>query len=722
LSKELTFQIGKITTSATAGVWSTAFEFAPPSSSDRASRGVLFAVTSISASEKFDAALAGQQVVTALQESYYTQTTGGILPALERAVEAAHERLVTLVFSGEGGEEAVDFNLAVGVLWGSVFYLAQLGDARAVIYRGGELKLIGHRDGKATGDLSAPGKPDVRVASGLLEVGDKILLGTPRFFDLTPAAELGAIIGASTADGAVAKLADRVASEPAAAALALTLGLEGTPEPTKEALILAEPAPVSEAAEEVALSETESPQVSDSEPVPSGVEMIQEEEVVYPNEPEAPTEELSKQVSQDWHKYSRGMLHWAKRVRGLLMPALFSLKSTVQDSGLRPGLTKILRRAWEALGAPRTAMEGVAEARNRRTLLVLAGVLLFILILGAAFTSLTRGDSGKKDRFNQLISTAQAQYDEAQATATVNRAHAKDLLLSAEGELKEADALKIDQGKVNDLRSKVDGLLESVNQVFRVNPKTFYDLTSLSAGAAGIDLAGGTNMLYVLDPSGGLYQLDLGSKVGTVLSKDVALSKGQNLVLVGNFLYSYVPSQGIFGYDLKTSKFVQTSKADSAWGRLVDFASYSGNVYALDGGNNQIWRYTPISAAQFGPSTQWVKEDTNLQNATGIGVDGFVWVSQGNDLWRFSGGKRDSFLVQEVSPALSNIKEIYATPDTKNVYILEAGRVVVVGKDGTYQAQYLSDKFQRASSLVVDEAGSKAYILAEKEIVLLELR
>lgn len=723
MTKELTFQTGKITSDPKEGMWSAAFEFAPPSVSEKASRGVLTAAASISASEKFDATLAGHQILSALQESYYSQTTGGILPALERAVTAAHQRLVTLVFSGAGGEEAVDFNLVVGVLWGSVFYLAQLGEARAVILRGGELKLIGHRTGAEDGDLTVDEKPDIRTASGLLEVGDKIVLATPKFYDLVPAPELSRIMEKGGGEYIAGQLQEKHPDEPTVAGLVLTIGVEGGPVPTDEALIATEPAaevksevaedvPDEVAAEVTAVEEGKAPEV-----------LTEPEEETPAETPEPAPAELSTAVAKDVDKLTDSAKGIFSGIFGLAGGVAHQGRRLAAGSNIPKLIKEILATVWDSLGKPRTAVEGVTEARNRRTLLVLAVVLLVVLLAGIGINSLTRGDTTKKDRFNNLVAAAQAQYDEASATASLNSDQAKSLLVSANERLNEADSLDVDDARVNSLRGQIGTLLEEVNQVYRVDPQTFFDVSTLRTGATGADLAGSKDTLYVLDPTGGLYQLTVADRTGTVLSSDLTLSSGQSLTQIGTNLYVYIPGQGVYGYNLTTKRLSQAARDDAAWGRITDWGAYTTNLYALDAGNSQIWRYTPASAAQLGTATVWMDDDeANLQSATAVAVDGSVWVGQVGDLLKFSRGTKEPFLLQDVIPALTNIKAVYATADTDNIYLLEPGRLVVTDKDGAYLAQYTSDKLQNATSLLVDEAGKKAYILAEKEIFLLELR
>jgi homoserine trans-succinylase len=66
---------------------------------------------------------------------------------------------------------------------------------------------------------------------------------------------------------------------------------------------------------------------------------------------------------------------------------------------------------------------------------------------------------------------------------------------------------------------------------------------------------------------------------------------------------------------------------------------------------------------------------------------------------------------------LNNLK-IFTQEDDTDLYILDSNnqRIVVVGKDGEYKAQYQNEKFARATDFVVDVKGGKAWVLIENGI------
>jgi hypothetical protein len=674
MEKNLKFQVGKVSSKAREGSFATSFEIVPDDS-EEASRGILLATVVIAASEKFDAEAAARQVLEGLRENYYSQTSGGILLALEKAVTAAHQRLLTIVFSG-GAENAVDFDLSAGVLWGSVFYLAQLGNGEAVIKRGGKLRQIGRNKGSVK-DLTASDSPDVRTASGLLQEDDVVALGTPRFFEAIGYEELEKVLSHESVAEVARSLTGKLASDSTAAGIILAMGNDNP-----SAL---------ESGEVVKLSETNS----------------RNEAIVSPK--------LADRQLDRFRTYSNKHLG---QVLGMLEPAWDRVVERAEQLKIRHRkleygslLTGKFEQAWDRLGRPRTALEGVDQARNRRTLLLLAGVLLFILLVGVLINNMLKGSGSNKMRFDNLVGTAQGYLDAAQLSQSSDKVHAEDLLGSALSNLKEARSMHIDDKKVGSLQGKVDTLLNALNGVVLVNPSVVLDLSNLRPGAQGVVMGGGGTTLYVLDEAGVLYQVDAVGKKVTTLSSDVALKHATSMAMAGNSIFVYIPTGIIYGYDLRAHKLGHAINGSSPWGKVMGLAGFGDYLYLLDSGKNMIWRYT-VSGGNLVSVLTWLKSGTDLSSSSTLAVDGSVWVGEKGNVVKFVQGRAAAFSVSGANPTLGQVKLLYTSPQEKNLYLVDGSRLVVVDKNGQYVMQYQSDKIGQAVGLVVDEAGGKAYILA----------
>lgn len=699
MEKELKYKVGKVHSEAKEGRYSFCLEVVPDDPREL-TRGVLLAVVSISASSKFDAEAAGKKVLAALRENFYSQNSGGILVALEHAVVAAHQRLLTIVFSG-GDESAVDFDLVAGVLWGSVFYLAQLGNGRAVILRGGKLRLIGHK--KDGGELAASDRPEVKTASGLLEDGDVLSLGTPKFFELVPNVELEAMLGAESVKKVTNEIAGKVKEDPMAAGVVLMIG-GGVEEAVTNEL-----EPVKESAK------------------------VEKEELREPEKIEPPKEDADLLA-----KAACGGRVQVSQFKGRLDTLVAKAKGGLGPVGMRAGeqvgtirrrygrkeylniFMEKVRQLWDRLGRPRTAMEGVDQAKNRRTLLTLAALLLVILLVGVVINNFMKGSGRDRGRFDNLVSTAQGQYDEAQQAQSNDKARAEELLASASDNLKEAGGMHFDDKKVGNLQSKIVALLDGLEGIVAVNPTQVFDLSSLRLGAQGSAMTGGGVVLYVLDAAGALYSVNVSGKSGEVLSSDVALKHGSGMTLVGNSLYSMVPGAGIYSYDLISRKLTLVSAVSPTWGRIDGMAGYQNFLYLLDSGNNMIWRYSP-TARGLGSATTWLKSGSDLSGASAISVDGSVWVGGKGTVGKYANGRPSAFIMSG-NPQLGQVTVMYEDAATKNIYLVNGKSVVVVGKDGQYVGQYKSDKFDGVTGIAVDEGAGKAYILAQSKVYEFDLK
>src|SRR5207302_6678671 len=109
--------------------------------------------------------------------------------------------------------------------------------------------------------------------------------------------------------------------------------------------------------------------------------------------------------------------------------------------------------------------------------------LMVILVLGVSINHMVRGSGKDKTRFDNLVSTAQGQYDEAQQAQSIDKSRAQELLSSAASNLQEAGGMHVDDKRVSDLQGKVGALEDSLSGVSAVSPNVLIDLPGLRPGA-----------------------------------------------------------------------------------------------------------------------------------------------------------------------------------------------------------------------------------------------
>ena len=168
------------------------------------------------------------------------------------------------------------------------------------------------------------------------------------------------------------------------------------------------------------------------------------------------------------------------------------------------------------------------------------------------------------------------------------------------------------------------------------------------------------------------------------------------------------------------------SKKDEEWGEIGDLAAFAQNLYLLDKTNGQILKYVGVEDGFSSPRNYLVKDiKPDFSKSLSLTIDGSVWVlNSDNTVAKFVQGNPQNFNITGVEPSLTSPTKIFASEDTKNVYFLESGknRVVVLDKDGVYQAQYLWDGISTVTDLIALEDSKNILLIAGPKIYSLNLK
>jgi len=217
----------------------------------------------------------------------------------------------------------------------------------------------------------------------------------------------------------------------------------------------------------------------------------------------------------------------------------------------------------------------------------------------------------------------------------------------------------------------------------------------------------------------------LDSEEGRVIAVSLKQNNGKVIAQAeGGKLTAFYPEKTVV---LTEAGVVQTSNSklqvptDSEWGGIVDMEIWAGNIYLLDGQKQQIWVYRGTDKG-FGSKSAWLGEGQVLDGeAMGMTVDGNIWVmTKAQDsrlkIQKYSRGVGQEFEVTGMEDLGGNA--IYTDDAAEKLYVLDerGGRVVVIGKTGGYDGQYVVEQAKEATDIVADEGGGKIYLLAGSKI------
>lgn len=139
-------------------------------------------------------------------------------------------------------------------------------------------------------------------------------------------------------------------------------------------------------------------------------------------------------------------------------------------------------------------------------------------------------------------------------------------------------------------------------------------------------------------------------------------------------------------------------------------ATYLTYLYLIDTSANQIYRY-PRAEGGFGEKIDWLKENTSLAKVSDMTIDDNVYFVQENKLNKLFKGKLETINFENSATPIEYTK-IYTTIESSNIYVLDAknARVITYAKNGELLRQAFNEKLKGATTFVVSEKNSTAYV------------
>lgn len=242
----------------------------------------------------------------------------------------------------------------------------------------------------------------------------------------------------------------------------------------------------------------------------------------------------------------------------------------------------------------------------------------------------------------------------------------------------------------------------------------FYDLTMEEKGAQGSALALDGETVTVLNKTGRIYRLSLNNKsIGKKVLPEIA-----NADLVGSYngnTYFFKQGAGIYKTDAD-DKLKRIINADSAWGDIADMQVYNGNIYLLDPGKQNIYKYLVTENGYSDLIPYFQSGIPSLGGAKTLSIDVAIYINLNDSILKYLSGQPQDFAANlpESDIALS---KVYAAKDNDNVYGIDKAKGILYSwtKDGgSYVKQIQSAAFVKCDDFVIYKDA--AYVLKGSSI------
>jgi hypothetical protein len=185
--------------------------------------------------------------------------------------------------------------------------------------------------------------------------------------------------------------------------------------------------------------------------------------------------------------------------------------------------------------------------------------------------------------------------------------------------------------------------------------------------------------------------------------------------------YFGLNAKSVTELNIKKEETKTAIEADEFWVDPVKIGMFAGNIYILDKGQSEIWKY-PTLGDTFGGRRRWLAAGItpDLANVVDMKVVGDIWLlTSTGKLERYSRGapvkfSMDGFPSKTSDKKLAEPSSLWVTESL--IYVLENGasRITVFGDDGLYKSQYVNSEFSKASDLVI--VDDKGYVLIDNVV------
>jgi hypothetical protein len=384
----------------------------------------------------------------------------------------------------------------------------------------------------------------------------------------------------------------------------------------------------------------------------------------------------------------------------------------------------------------RARVLGFHPSRRSRTLigaLIMLGVV--VLVVTAAVRVRSRFEQAEVERlatqvWEQLVLADQQ--DDTEATLAL-LAEAQRLL--EESQINESDSVELRQ-LVGEMDRQWDGLTGSIPMMFgeehtlSTPDQVARRMVTRDDGLYVLDEGGQRLCRYALDEHGVLvadqepwiWQVSAAEEGGhTTEIVDIEWIEAANGRLTPALLM--LTAEGAV-LELGSDGSVRpVAIADAAqWESPKALRTYSGNLYVLDVGRENIIKYIPSGDDYQHPPVEYVQASVDVRwpDVIDMAIDGFIYLllSDGSII-KLAGGRAQPFPQDGLYPPLENPAGIFALPDASSVFVAEPsqGRIVEFNRDGQFIRQVRGardgeDPFDDLRAFTVDVTHDRLLVAA----------
>ncbi len=345
---------------------------------------------------------------------------------------------------------------------------------------------------------------------------------------------------------------------------------------------------------------------------------------------------------------------------------------------------------------------------------VVMAVVLFIANSGRLFVK--KNEFRNSSTFESVNQQVRAKINEAQTLSSSDLKTASEILADSHRIITEyAQKNKTKEERTRDLEQFLKEKEIEILRIKEGNQEEFYDLKIEDKTARGDLFSPFGDSVAILDKKGSVYIFSLDKK-SLKQYKKPELVGAELITLYEDRLFIFNKKTGVIEIT-ETGEVKKVIPPDSSWEKIIGLQAYNANLYMVDAGVDDIYKYTGGESG-FSEKASYLRSGKpDLTQANSLAIDSALYIGLPDRVLKYLSGVKEDFnlLFVTVSDEV-RMKKVVAGKDMEYIYAWEKekGAVSVFNKEGQYQFQVRSQGLSKASDITV--YNTNIYALSENKI------
>lgn len=364
------------------------------------------------------------------------------------------------------------------------------------------------------------------------------------------------------------------------------------------------------------------------------------------------------------------------------------------------------------------------EVVKKKKIYFVISIVFLVILAVSLFLGMKKKAADKEtERLTNLVKSAELKFNQAKELYLSKPKEGKELAMEAKRIADEASSSEKVAKEASLIKEQIDKFIADTGEEVSLSDiPTFMDLNLILDNASGDAFSLNGKTLSIFDQTKKkVYLLDTEKKSNSVLDFPAEEIKYVASANAKEYIFN---SKGIFEIKNSAKSSELAIKTDGEWKDISGFGSFNGNLYLLDKGASNIWRYLKSDTGFRPKSSYFVGTPPDLTNSVSISINGSVWTLGKDKISKFTLGKEDSFSISKMTETFSNPVKIYTSDTEQNLYVLDKGanKVFVIGKDGVFKTSYSWEGIKGVTDLVSVEAMKKILLLSGSKIFEIQIK